>query len=126
MTPQSAIRQLAAAGISTSRIEVEAGGGSGTAGRAIATMPTAGSALQRGQSVILRIDVPAGQQLVPNLVGLPLQTAENTLLQDKYHFAYVDHSEAGATVGTVYSQTPLPYAVAAPWTTVRFVVASRR
>ncbi len=124
MTPQSAIRQLVAAGISATRVEVEAGGGSGAAGRVIATLPTAGSALQHGQTVMLRVDVPAGQQLVPNLVGLPLQTAENTLLQDKYHFAYIDHSKSGATLGTVYSQTPLPYSVAAPWTTVHFIVAS--
>lgn len=124
MPPQSAIQQLVAAGISTNRIEVEAIAGSGSAGRVTATLPTAGSSLQRGQSVVMQVDVPAGEQLVPNLVGLPLKTAENTLLQDKFHFAYTDHSEPGAAVGTVYSQTPLPYSIAAPWTNVHFVVAS--
>ncbi len=124
MTPQSAIQQLVAAGISTTRIGVESIAGSGSAGRVTATMPKAGSSLQRGQSVVMQVDVPVGEQLVPNLVGLPLKTAENTLLQDKFHFAYTDHSESGSAVGTVFSQTPLPYSIAAPWTNVHFVVAS--
>ncbi len=124
MTPQSAISQLVAAGIAKTRIGVESIAGSGAAGRVTATMPTAGSSLQSGQSVVMQVDVPAGEQLVPNLVGLPLKTAENTLLQDKFHFAYTDHSESGSAVGTVYSQTPLPYSIAAPWTNVHFVVAS--
>lgn len=122
MSPQSAISQLVAAGIPAARVEVQAGNGSGAAGRVIATAPGAGSSLGQGQSVVIRVNVPSGYQLVPNLVGLPSKTAQATLLQDKFHFAYTDQSESRGSAGTVYSQTPQPYSIATPWSTVNFIV----
>ncbi len=122
MSPQSAISQLVAAGIPAARVEVQASSGSGAAGRVIATAPDAGSSLGQGQSVVIRVNVPSGYQLVPNLVGLPSKTAQATLLQDKFHYAYTDQSESRGAAGTVYSQTPQPYSIATPWSTVNFIV----
>ncbi|MCI0183562.1 hypothetical protein [Sulfoacidibacillus ferrooxidans] len=119
----AAIQLLATHGFHSVTLQSVTLQGSMKPGAVIASSPSQITLSQAGSSVTLQVAVPQGDGIVPNIKHLSLQSAEQQLLADHFHYSYVIQHVSGGKPGLVSSQTPIPYQVQPLETNVAFVVA---
>nr|NNM91140.1 PASTA domain-containing protein [Bacilli bacterium] len=107
----TAVMLLQKAGISETDLVVKSITGQGVSGDVASILPSAGSSYQKGQSVILQVDLTSGQEIIPSIVGLPLKTVSAVLLENHIHYSYTMISSKGNAIGNVVNQSPSAYQI---------------
>ncbi len=125
LTAKAAVQLLAAHGIHSVNLQAVAMKSGVTPGSVIASTPSVLSSTNSTGSVTLQVAVPSGEEMVPNVIHLSLQAAEQKLLADHFHYSYVIQHVAGATPGMVIEQNPAPYGLLTAESNVSFVVAQK-
>ena len=120
----SAVILLQKAGINETDLVVKSITGQGISGDVVSILPSAGSDVQKGQSVILQVNLTAGQEIIPSIVGLPLKTVSAILLENHIHYSYTMISSKGNAIGSVVDQTPSAYTIVPTSAKLTFQVAA--
>lgn len=93
-------------------------------GTVLSQTPAPGQRVAPGTTVNLVVALESGEVRVPDVVGLPLQTARTTLRNNNLEPGSVQYKHTGtAEPGTVLTQTPVAGQRAAPGSIVTLVVA---
>ncbi len=103
---------------------LEAASNSVPAGSVIAQSPSAGVELKPGSTVEITVSTGQEQGAVPNLVGMDLTNAENTLIAADMTLGPVSEEPNDAPQGQVVAQSPAAGAAAPAGTAVSVVVST--
>ncbi len=124
LSPVQAIEHLSSLSIPSANVQVLTASTSGTSGTVVSASPSFGSTYQKGETIKLYVAVGAGQELVPNLLNLSLQSAQTLLSNASIHYSYRLEPAKGVAKGTVFAQHPGPYFVQSNSLSVQFDVAA--
>ncbi len=94
-------------------------------GRVVATSPPLGSDVRRGSEIVITVSTKSGTFLMPNLVGLNIETARGIIATHGLSLAQLKPAISSEPVGTVLFQYPEEGMLVAPGDTVSLIVASQ-
>lgn len=124
LTLAQAMSQLLQRGVPASSVRLATVTRSGqSAGQVLRTSLAPGQVWKPGETVTVFVAVPAGEVVVPQVVGMTTAQASQVLLAAGLHYAYKIEAHTGTPVGVVFAQTPGAYGVTST-TTVNFSVAA--